>query len=169
MNSKTSGKSPNSKGSIEQVISADASKIKSGNNASEELALRLDKVEVLIEELGKTNQLVEKFADYIDAQKQDLLALRRTRFWLVILSVLFVVGTDGTVFLMVLNHSKWFTAQDTYFKGVVFIGTLTMSVVLLSIMLKGAFHSLAERTKDDDGLPPHLKEAMDMIKSLTGK
>lgn len=133
------------------------------------MAARLDKVESLIEELGKRNELVQTFSDYVKDLKGDLTALRRTRFWIILISVLFMVGTDITVLAVVFSHGRWFSQQDTYFKCVLFLGTLVASIVLLSIMLKGAFHSLAERNKDDDGLPPHVKEGIDAIKLIVGK
>lgn len=168
MNSKRSETLPPSKGSIEDVISGHGESI-SPSPQSPEIAAQLDRVELLIEELGKRNELVGNFADYVTELKKDVVALRRTRFWLLLLTIVFIVGTDATVLYVVINHSKWFSQQDIYFKSVVFVGTLTASVVLLSIMLKGAFHSLAERNKEDDGLPPHIKAAMDALKLLVGK
>lgn len=76
MNSKPSGTSSTSKDSIEAVISGDASTIQPAVGGAAELALRLDKVELLIEELGKRNQLVENFADYVSNLKGDLVARR---------------------------------------------------------------------------------------------
>lgn len=163
--------SPNDKSlseTIEEVISANADTV-SKETAPAELGARLDKLEVLIEQLGQTTTLVANFADYVTDLKSDLRALRRTRFWMIVFAVLFVVGADVTVLIMIFHHGQWFALQETSFKSITFATTLTASVVLISIMLKGAFHSLAERNKDDGGLPPHLKEGIDAIKLITGK
>jgi hypothetical protein len=154
---------------IEEVISANAGTVSQENAAPAELGARLDKLEVLIEQLGQTTTLVANFADYVSALKSDLSALRRTRFWTIMFAIVFVFGADLSVLILIFHHGQWFALQETSFKSITFASTLTASVVLISIMLKGAFHSLAERNKDDGGLPPHLKEGMDLIKMITGK
>jgi hypothetical protein len=154
---------------IEEVISANAGTVSQETAAPAELGARLDKLEVLIEQLGQTTTLVANFADYVSDLKSDLKALRRTRFWLIVIAIVFVLGSDLTVLIMIFHHGQWFALQETSFKSISFASTLTASVILISIMLKGAFHSLAERNKDDGGLPPHLKEGMDLIKMITGK
>ena len=70
--------------------------------------------------------------------------------------------------LPILLFQEDYMIQDSYFKPAVFIAILASTVVLLSIILKGAFHSLADRTKDDM-VPPHLKEGIDALKLMLGK
>jgi uncharacterized membrane protein (DUF485 family) len=164
--------SPNDKSlseTIEDVISANAETVSKDSAAPAELGARLDKLEVLIEQLGQTTKLVANFSDYVGDLRADLRALRRTRFWMILFAIVFVFGADLSVLILIFHHGQWFALQETSFKSITFATTLTASVVLISIMLKGAFHSLAERNKDDGGLPPHLKEGMDLIKMLTGK
>ncbi|MEH2504012.1 hypothetical protein V1290_002823 [Bradyrhizobium sp. AZCC 1578] len=131
-----------------------------------EIEERLDALELAIEQAGRSAALVVKVDHYVSDLQADLRALRTTRFFLVLLTLLFVGAVNGTVFYLLFHHGAWFWLQDVYFKTALVVGSLTSSVVLLSIMLKGAFHSLSERTKDDS-VPPNLKEIFDAIKTLT--
>jgi hypothetical protein len=129
---------------------------------------RLDRLETLIESMGQASELVVVFNTYIGDLQREVTSVRRIRFVLIFLSVAFIVWINVTLYLLVFKHGLIFELEDTYLKGAVFIGTLTASVVLLSIMLKGAFHSLAERHKEEM-LPPHIKEIMDAVKMVLGK
>jgi hypothetical protein len=142
---------------LETVISEHGKTLADQPSASTELEDRLDKIEVLIEAMGHVTDL-----------RGDLHAVRRTRFWMIVISLLFIFSVDGSVFYLMFHQGAWYWLQDSYFKSVVFLGSLTASVVLLSIMIKGAFHSLADRAKDDV-IPPHVKEGMDALRLLLGK
>jgi hypothetical protein len=158
--------SPRSKDSIETVISEHGKSLAKESGPPKQLEERLDKVELLIEEMGQKAELVTNFNDYVTDLRNDLESIRRTRFWLVILGIMFIGAIDLTLVFMMAHEKFW--SQDTYFKSVSFIGVLTGSVVLLSIMLKGAFHALAERKKDNM-IPDHMKEGLDALKLLIGK
>jgi uncharacterized membrane protein YsdA (DUF1294 family) len=133
---------------------------------SEGIEERLDALELAIERAGQSAALVEKVDGYVSDLRTDLRALRRTRFSLVLLTIIFIGAINAVVFYLLFHHGAWFWVQEPYFKTAMVVGTLTSSVVLLSIMLKGAFHSLSERTKDDS-VPPNLKEVFEAIKTLT--
>jgi hypothetical protein len=162
---------PDDQDNIENVILEHGKSLAeqpSAASSSKELESRLDKIEVLIEEMGQTVALTTNFNDYVTDLRGDLKAVRRTRFWMIIVSLFFIFGVDASVFYLMFHHGAWFWLQDSYFKSVVFVSSLTASVVLLSIMIKGAFHSLADRAKDDM-VPPHLREGMDALKMLLEK
>lgn len=126
---------------------------------------RIDALELAIEQAGRSAALVDKVDKYVDDLRADLRALRLTRFFLVLLTILFIGAINGAVFYLLFHHGAWFWLQESYFKTAMVVGTLTSSVVLLSIMLKGAFHSLSERNKDDS-VPPNLKEVFDALKTF---
>lgn len=129
---------------------------------------RLDSLEVILEGAGQTSELVISFNLYLSDLRREVVSVRRIRFWLIVLSIAFIVGTNFSVYFLMFHHGALFGISDYYFKSAVFIGMLTASVVLLSIMLKGAFHSLAERHKEEM-IPPHLKEVMEAAKTVLGK
>jgi hypothetical protein len=158
------------KKNFEKVISEHGKSLAGPPGASNEneLEARLDKLEVLIEEMGQTAALVTNFNDYVTDLRADVRAIRSTRFWMIVVSLLFVFGLDLTIVYLMFLHGDWFWLQDTYFKTAVFVGSLAASVVLLSIMIKGAFHSLADRAQDDI-IPPHVKEGIDALKMFLGK
>jgi len=127
---------------------------------------RLDALELAIEQAGRSAALVVKVDNYVSDLRADIRSLRTTRFFLVLITLLFIAGINTAVFFLLFHHGAWFWLQEAYFKTAMVVGSLTSSVVLLSIMLKGAFHSLSERTKDDT-VPPNLKEIFDAVKTLT--
>jgi hypothetical protein len=131
-----------------------------------EIEERLDALELAIEQAGRSAALVVKVDSYVSDLQADIRALRTTRLFLVIITLFFIVCVNVSVFYLLFHHGAWFWLQEAYFKTAMVVGDLTSSVVLLSIMLKGAFHSLSERTKDDT-VPPNLKEIFDAVKTLT--
>lgn len=154
--------------SIERRIAEHGASLAAGAGDSNELGARLDKLELAIEEAGRTAVLTINVDSYVTDLRNDLKALRRTRFWLVIAALLFVVSLNGVVLVLMFGHGVWYWMQDTYFKAAIFLGSVTATVVLLSIMLKGGFHSLSERSKEGD-MPPHIKEIVDAVKLALGK
>ena len=153
---------------LASVIAKHGKSIGGAKPKAADLESRIDGLELAIEEAGQTASLVSNLNNYVTELRGDLKAVRSTRFWIVVLSIFFIVSANGGVFFLIFHHGVWFWLQDTYFKSVVIVSVMTASVVLLSIMLKGAFHSLAERAKDDN-MPPHLKEAMDAVKLALGR
>jgi hypothetical protein len=148
------------------AISAHGAKLNATTVTSpKEIEERLDALELAIEQAGLSAALVVRVDRYVSDLQADLAALRKTRLGLVLITLAFIAGINGTVFYLLFHHGVWFWLQDVYFKTALVISCMTSSVVLLSIMLKGAFHSLAERTKDDS-LPPNLKEVLDALTAL---
>lgn len=89
--------------SIERRIAEHGASL-AGKGGDSELAARLDKLELAIEETGRVAVLTVNVDGYVTDLRNDLLALRLTRFWLVIATLAFVVLLNALLLYLLFGH-----------------------------------------------------------------
>jgi hypothetical protein len=152
---------------IEDVIAADARNIEAPIPTLKELQERLDQVELLIEQVGKTGQLVANLTTYLDDLRGEISSIKMMRRVAFFFALGFIAAIDLLGWYLLFKNT-WFRYQETYFKGAVIVAIITATVVLLSIILRGAFQSISARHKDEM-LPPHVKELYDAARMILGQ
>jgi hypothetical protein len=86
----------------------------------------------------------------------------------VILATAFVLATFGMLLCLLFYHRTWFWALGTYDRAALIVASLAACVVILSILLKGAFKALAD-TEHGELVPEHLKLALQAARDVQPK
>jgi hypothetical protein len=118
---------------------------------------RLDKVELLIEELGQHTKYLDAFNDFVVEAKKDIWWLKVIRVGAVALSVAIILILIGAFICVVFYDTGWVWEAGDTVRASFLVSTVAGSIGILIVILKGAFRTLSERNKEDI-LPNHLKE-----------
>lgn len=108
---------------------------------------------------------------YVNDMKNDLNALRKTRFWSVIFSLAYVIIVNILLGILIWFHKEYFKSLGSYTQAVLVIVTVSSTMTVLIAILKGCFKTYSERHKDDY-IPPHLravKNVLDMVQDSAVK
>jgi hypothetical protein len=138
------------------------------NNVTSAMADRLDKVELLIEQMGRNTHYVQTFNDYVSGLKSELRILRWIRILAVLLATVFIFTAFGTLLCILFYHKGWFWTLGTYDRAALIVGSLAACVVILSILLKGAFKALSD-AEHGEIVPEHLKLALQVARDAQPK
>jgi hypothetical protein len=157
------------KSDIKSLIKASGAKMSppKADLISETLKRRLDEIELLAERIGQTDLLTDAATEYFRESTKELEHLRWYRM------ATMIVAAGLLVFLLILltrilfYHQVWFYLQGPITRSSLIIGTLGGSIILMTVILKGVFKASSDRSKDD-GLPEHLKAALEIVKLSSG-
>ncbi len=135
---------------------ANAGKSNTKPNTSIGLKNRIDALEQAIEEAGKTSELrkdVQKYVKYLEADLKDIMWFRR-------LITAIAVGFSLFLFFLfcflIIFPPCWFSIIDDKIK-IPFLATLSiMSVLLMSLCLRGVYQTHKDRNYGDF-VPESLK------------
>tara|TARA_B100001971_G_C18164869_1_gene523570 strand:- start:204 stop:701 length:498 start_codon:yes stop_codon:yes gene_type:complete len=154
MNSGEAGQPPESE-DLASTIKAHGKQIPDASNG-DEVAKRLDDIELLIEQYGRAVRLQDSVSHYVDDLREELADLRNFRFWVATLGILISFGLMSAVACLMVLHPAWFLEIDGKYQAGLLLSFSTMAVVVLTVLLKGVFRSRAERNHDEL-LPEHLR------------
>lgn len=132
------------------------------------LAARLDKIEFLVEQYGKAQELQSAVAEYIDDLRAEQQDIRNFRFWITLLAVLMATGLVSTVAGLIIIRPIWFILLEYRYQATLLFSFSTLSVVVLTVLLKGVFRARAERNHDEV-IPEHLKFVLESLSVIRGK
>ena len=137
------------------------------DSISETLKRRLDEIELLAEKIGQTELLTGAATEYFRESTKELEHLRWYR-----MATMFVAACILIFMLLLLTnilfyHQVWFYLLGPITRSSLVIGTLGGSIILMTVILKGVFKASSDRSKDD-GLPEHLKAALEIVKLSSG-
>jgi hypothetical protein len=135
------------------------------SNLGSELETRLNDAEYLLEQLGQTKLLTETASEYFRQSTIELVHLKYYRLAATIGAALMLVFLLGLLVCVIFFHQIWFFLQGQVTRSAVIIGTLTGSIILMTVILKSVFKSASDRSKEDM-LPPHLKDALEIVRQV---
>jgi len=126
-------------------------------------AERLDKLENIIEQVGKTSEYIQSLNDYLVEKKNEIIILRWLRYIIIGFAMVFAAFSVAMLVCLVFFHKLWFYMIGPYDRGIIFVSCMAGCVVILSLLLKGAFRSIHE-AEQSDLIPPSIKMAFDAVK-----
>ncbi|MEO1191620.1 MAG: hypothetical protein AAFY02_07685 [Pseudomonadota bacterium] len=147
-------------------IAADAEETSKNEHstASDTLLDRLDALEVVIEEVRRRKKLDDSLADYISDLRQEMQEIKLIRRWSISLSVFVSLILLVTAVYCATATPIWFLNVPSYLQAPFLASLIIGAVLLLSLIVRGAFRGRADRNKDDL-LPPNVKELFEMTKN----
>jgi hypothetical protein len=149
--------------SVKGDIEANASTIRDDETLAS-LRERLDAVELLVEEVGRTKDLQDEVTDYVADLKAELNDLKNFRWWVTAFSAGMSVALFLVLLACVISRPDWFMALDGPLQVSVLAGLGAASVFLMSMLLKGVYRTRQDRNNDEI-LPEHLRQVVDTFKS----
>jgi hypothetical protein len=134
---------------IRDAIFSHGKGIDSGQDSSDDLASRLDKVELLIEDIGVAKNVLVSLDDYLSDAKGELQSIKKIRFWAVLICFLTIILLLGAFVCGIYFAETWIISSEQYVKGAFLIATVGGAITLLIALLRGAFRSIADRHKSN--------------------
>ncbi|MCH2180332.1 MAG: hypothetical protein MK106_16190 [Mariniblastus sp.] len=128
---------------------------------------RLDRVEYLVEEVGRARQLQIALQDYINDLTVETEEIRKYRFWITAFAWLAAVGMLALDFFMIVSEPEWFRNLDGKLQVPLMISFVTGSVVLWVILIKGVYRSRNER-HSGEVIPEPVRLALETYNSSQG-
>lgn len=113
-------------------------------------------VELLLERMGKQDELVSELQNYISDLRAEASIIGRMRKFMVAASIAYVIFVNMLLLCMLFYHQIFFLVLGNYGKTALIVGVFSSSVVLVVKILAGLFRTHGDRNKDDV-LPPHVK------------
>lgn len=133
------------------------------SNIDPDLAKRLDALEGLIESYGKKNELISTVSDYVQHLRRDVIISRRIRIFAVAFASIFISIIFGFLICIMIFHQIFFLVLGTYDRAALIVSSIVACVIILTIMLKGAFSGSA-LSDGEDLVPEHVKAIIDIAK-----
>ena len=126
---------------------------------------RLEKLELMIEQVGLTAELSVQLTEYISDLRQETASLRSIRR-------IVLCGAGGLVLTLLIFMAYimlWrpilFFAFGPAARVALITSTIVGAVFLIAIVLKGVFRTIADRNAEEP-MPPSLQLAIDAVKTL---
>lgn len=129
---------------------------------SAQIAERLDRVELLIEDLGVAKNVLVQLDRYVTDARSELSSIKQIRFWSVVACYATILLLLGVFVCNLYFTQTWIAGSREYVQGAFLIGTVGGAITLLIVVIKGAFRTISDRHKDDP-LPEGLKDAIAAI------
>ncbi|WP_299973088.1 hypothetical protein, partial [Devosia sp. 66-22] len=133
-----------------------------------DLAQRLDRVELAIEQASLSAKYTDAFAEYCVALKRDQEALTAIRWIAVAFSFVFIVALLVVLWRFVFGSGVLFWLVSDAARTALIVALVGGAITLLVVLLRGSFRTIAERNKDDM-VPEHLKTLLDVAKTVSGR
>ena len=157
---------PPSKTKITKMIaSASEQTVTDPSDINEDLKLRLDSVEYLLENLGQTQELFEEISAYVKESKAELRHLKYYRIAAISAAGLIIAFLLSLLVCVVFYHQIWFFIQGPITRSSVIVGTIAGSIVLATVVLKGVFRSAEDKSKET-ALPEQFKLLVEATKAF---
>lgn len=137
----------------------------SGGDVSEQLAARIDKVEWLIEQTGRSAELTAELEGYVKDLRAELQSLRTIRF--LILTGSTFLGATLLIFAgyVILCRPLLLWSLGSPARVALIAGSMAGAVLLATLVLKGVFRSIADRNTESM-LPPNLATMIEAVRSI---
>lgn len=155
---------------INQAIEAHGATLKKPpeGEALDGLKDRLDRVELLIEEIGQQSEVIEEIGRYVADLRSELVSIKTIRTGAILLSVIMAsIWTGATLGIArsVIVFGNNLNGQ--YVLPAIIFSSIAIGALIISLVLRGVFRMTSERHKDDV-LPPHVKELVEAYKLFRG-
>lgn len=129
---------------------------------------RIDAVEALVEDFGQQHKLEAEVASYVEDLRKDSRQIRSIRRWAAMLTGVFSVGLFLLLVALIVFEPIWFVSVNSGLQVPLLVSLAGGAVVLVSLLLKGAFRTRSERNADEF-LPDNLKTIIEALKSTEQK
>jgi hypothetical protein len=149
-------------GNLRRSISSSASRVPESVDISG-LKDRLDALELLIEETGRSRALQDEVQSYIKDLKEEHADLRQFRFIVTTASATMSVSLFVLLFLSVICQPKWLVSLPPSLQVPFLVSLGGGSVLLMAILLKGVYRSRSERNQEDL-LPESIRVAFETLR-----
>ncbi len=130
------------------------------------LGRRIDALEEAVEEVGKTSELrkdVQKYVKHLEKELEDIIWFRAL---VTGIAIVFSIGLFGFFCFLIIFQPCWFSELKGNIK-IPFLATLSiMSVLLISLCLRGVYQTRKERNYGDF-TPESIKIAMKALGDST--
>ncbi len=137
-------------------MAKDAKGAKNPNKSLAPLERRIDALEEAIEEVGKTSELRKDIQDYVDDLKAELKDIKQFRWWITVIAVGFSLSLFGIFLYFSIFPPCRFSELEGNIKIPFLISLSVMSVLLMSLCLRGVYQTRKERNYGDF-IPENLK------------
>lgn len=141
---------------------------KSSAATPDDLGERLDRVEMLIEDVGVAKNVLVELDQYVADARGELESIKCIRFLTVAAGFITMLVLLGTFVCVVYFSDTWVMATEPYSRGEFVLATVGGTITILIVLLKGSFRTIGDRHKDDP-MPEGIKEAISLVKSIIGK
>jgi len=115
--------------------------------------------------MGQQAQLINNVNAYVVDLKNELSSMKKIRFFSIVISVAFLAFTSFLLFHSLFNSDAFSILNGPYYKTAVFVSSMAAAVLIVSLLLKGAFRLVQERNADEL-MPPAIRQMLEAIKLL---
>lgn len=129
-----------------------------------DLSERLEKVEILIEDLGQFRQYKEELTDYIKELRTELEHIQTIRKCSIFSGAAIVLLLIGSFLCVIFFDNDIIRLFPDYALGAFVLSTVAGPIFILSVIIKGSFRTISDRNKDEM-LPPHIKALLDIAEN----
>jgi hypothetical protein len=136
------------------------------NQLSVELVSGLEKVELLIADLGRLNDFNEKAQKFVSEAEKEMRWNRIARVWVLVAAALVIVAIGLTVREVLINSSFAELRKSGAGFSTIIAASVGGIVLLLVSVTRSVFSTFAERNSGSP-MPEHLKGVIDAVSSLT--
>jgi hypothetical protein len=126
------------------------------------LAERIDAIEKALEDVGLQAELVAAMNAYVSELRREAKSILVIRWLALVFGAVFVVFVLSMLVCLLYFRDVWLFLDGETFRTAIFVSSMAASVLVVGIVLRGAFKSSLEMHASDV-LPESVKNAFDFV------